>query len=193
MSIQGRTRRHGERGSALIEAMVALTILLIGLVGMARLQYYGMHATQGARALTTATQLAAELGAALERLPSADARVSGADGATTTTPPSPFGSLLWAGSPTATHLHTWNDTTQFIPGARLDSTIEQDPDAPGQPLYKRRWTVWNVGVTATGAAAKVIAVSVVYHERSIGLPREVVRLVHSEVRGDFMANLGGLN
>lgn len=50
MGIRRRTRRHGERGSALIEAMVALTILLVGLVGMARLQYYGMHATQGARA-----------------------------------------------------------------------------------------------------------------------------------------------
>jgi type IV pilus assembly protein PilV len=159
---------------------------------MARLQYYGMHATQGARALTTAAQLAAELGTALERLPSGDGRVTGAPGATATTPPSPFGSLLWAGaSPTATHLHTWNDASS-IPGARLDATIEQDPDAPGQPLYRRRWTVWDVGVTATGAAAKVIAVSVVYRERGLGMPREVVRLVHSEVRGNFMANLGGL-
>lgn len=187
----GRTRRTPGRGSALLEAMIALSVLLIGLVGMARLQIYGMGATQGARAFTTASQLAAELAAALERLPAGDPRLSGAPGPTPTTPPTPFGSLRWGGV-TSPSVHLWSDAAP-VPGARLDGTLERDPGDWTQPIYVRRWTVWDVGVAANGTAAKVIAVSVIYRERAIGIPREVVRYVHSEVRGNFMANITAFN
>ncbi len=80
-----------------------------------------------------------------------------------------------------------------MPGARLDSTLERDPADPTVPIYQRRWTVWNAGVTANGTAAKVIAVSVIYRERTIPTLREVVLYVHSEIRGNFMANINAFN
>jgi hypothetical protein len=172
--------------------MISLSILLIGLVGMAQLQVYGMTATQGGRAHTVAMQLATELGAALERLPASDGRVGGAAGLTDDTPPAAFGRLLPLGIPTGSHIHTWSDDSP-IPGARLDSTLERHPEDATKPLYARRWSVWNAGVTASGAAAKVIAVSVIYRERTLANPREVVVFVHSEIRGNFMANINAFN
>ncbi len=80
-----------------------------------------------------------------------------------------------------------------MPGARLDSTLERDPTDSSSPIYRRRWTVWDAGVAANGTAAKVIAVSVIYRERAIPTPREVVLYVHSEIRGNFMANINAFN
>lgn len=192
------TRRHarsGERGSTLLEAMVALSILLVGLLGMARLQIYGLAATQGARAHTIAMQLASELGAALERLPSDDGRISGSHGTTVNDPPANFGRILKSnGTVPTTGVHEWSDDAdKVIPGARLESTLERDPANPSQPAFRRRWTVWDTGVTGSGAAAKLIAVSVVYRERGVPNPREVVIYVHSELRGSFMANIAAFN
>jgi prolipoprotein diacylglyceryltransferase len=80
-----------------------------------------------------------------------------------------------------------------VPGARLDSTLERDPQDSTLPVYRRRWTVWDAGVSSSGAAAKIVAVSVVYRERTIATPREVVLYVHSEIRGNFMANINAFN
>lgn len=188
-----RAPRRSERGTTLLEAMIALTILLIGLVGMARLQIFGMGATQGARAQTVATQLAAELASALTRLPADDARLSGtqSNAATPNTPPANFGRLATIGT-SVTGLHVFDDANP-IPGARLDATLPRDPEDPTSPIYHRRWTVWDAGVAANGVAAKVVAVSVTFRERTIATPREVVVYVNSEVRGSFMANINAFN
>lgn len=186
-----RLVENKDRGSTLIEAMVALTILLVGLTGMARLQYYGMSATQGARAATTAAELANELCSALERLPASDPKLGGASGPTATTPPPGFGPQLFASGGGVT-VHPWDDAAP-IPGARLDATLERDPNDGTKPIYQRSWTVWDVGAAAGGTAAKVIAVSVIYRERTITVRREVLRYVHAEVRGSFMANITAFN
>lgn len=196
MTPRRRMHRRSERGLTLLEAMISLAILLIGLLGMARLQIFGLGATQGARAQTIATQLASELGAALGRLPVNPAdtgSLKGAVGVTADTPPALFGRLLPLGVPTSgINLHVWDDSAA-VPGARLDATIERDPQDASRPLYQRRWTVWNAGVSANGTAAKVIAVSVIFRERAIATPREVVLYVHSEIRGSFMANINAFN
>lgn len=179
--------RRLERGTTLLEAMIALAILLVGLLGMAQLQFYGMNATQGARARTIATQLASELAGALGRLDAADPHLDGVAGPDDTTPPATFGDLLPLGVPT-TGVHVWSDSDP-VPGAHLDASLEGDPENPGQPLYHRRWTVWNTGVAAAGVAAKLVAVSVIYRERGIPRPREVVVYVSSQVTGSFMANI----
>lgn len=186
-----RTHRRMDRGMTLIEAMIALAVLLIGILGMLKLQVYGMSATQGARSQTVATQLATELAGALSRLPIDDGRISGAAGADDVTPPATFGSLLADPSATGVHLHAWSDASP-IPGARSDASIERDPADPTQPLYRRRWTVWNVGSTAAVVPAKVIAVSVIFRERTVARPREIVVLAHNELPNAFMANVIGL-
>jgi type IV pilus assembly protein PilV len=185
--------RRGERGTTLLEAMISLAILLVALVGMARLQVFGMSSTQGARAQTVATQLAAELGGALSRLPAEDARLVGTPSASSTpdVPPANFGRILSVGT-SAAGIHVFDDANP-VPGARLDATLERDPADATLPIYRRRWTVWDAGVTSSGTAAKVIAVSVVYRERTLPAPREVVLYVHSEIRGNFMANINAFN
>jgi type IV pilus assembly protein PilV len=178
MHAQGLERRRphprGQRGTTLLEAMVALAILAVGLLGMMKLQIIGITSNAGARAHTTAAQLATELAGSLEGLPFDDNRLAGT---LSDTRPTPFGSLLDADT-TAEEIRVWSDD-EAVPGARLDSTIEADPLDGSQPLYRRRWTVWDyVGAgSASGAAAtKIIAVSVVYHERGNASPREVVVL-----------------
>jgi type IV pilus assembly protein PilV len=192
-----RLRLTFERGTTLLEAMIALTVLLIGLVAMARLQIFGIGATQGARAQTIATQLALELGNALSQLDASDlTRLAGTAGADADTPPVGFGRLidrgLTPGVAAPAPIIEWDDANP-VPGARLDATIERDPEYAGQPIYKRRWTVWNAGVAANGVAAKVIAVSVIFRDRSVVRRKEVVLYVHSEIKGSFMANLTAFN
>jgi hypothetical protein len=178
MHAQGIERRpphpRDQRGTTLLEAMIALAILAVGLLGMMKLQIIGITSNAGARAHTTAAQLATELAGSLEGLPFDDARLAGT---LDTSPPSPFGSLL-AADTSAETIHAWSDG-EPVPGARLDSAIEADPLDGSQPLYRRRWTVWDyVGAgSASGAAAtKIVAVSVIYHERGNASPREVVVL-----------------
>jgi hypothetical protein len=190
-----RFPRSGARGSSLLEAMIALAILLVGLLGMMRLQFYGMSATQGARAQTVATQLATELAGGLERLSPDDDRLRGATGATTTTPPALFGYILGASGSvptTGANLHWYQDSSP-IPGVRPDATLERDPEDSSKPIYVRRWTVWDAGSVTGGAASKVIAVSVIYRERTLPQPREIVVYAHSAVTGSFMANLAAFN
>ena len=190
MTTRRRSTRRSERGTTLLEAMISLALLLIGLLGMARLQIYGMTATQGARAHTIATQLASELGGALSRLPSDDARLTGGRASRRTRLPRRSGRSSRSGSrPASTGGRLLPDPRR---APRLDARARPEPTRRS-PIYQRRWTVWDAGVTANGAAAKVIAVSVIYRERTIPAPREVVLYVHSEVRGNFMANINAFN
>jgi type IV pilus assembly protein PilV len=157
--------------------MIALTILCVGLLGMLRLQVLGITANAGARTTTFASQLAIELAAALERLEFDDARLSGAAG---NAEPSPFGRLLGSSLGSA-HVHTWDDAaTPPMPGVRLDSALPRAPADGTKPQYVRRWSVWDYETgTATGAAAaKIIAVSVIFEERGNPVPRELVVLTH---------------
>jgi type IV pilus assembly protein PilV len=189
---QRSVRRTGERGSTLLEALIALTVLLIGMVGMAKLQIYGMSSTQGARAQTQATQLATELAGALALLPSNDPHLTGDPGASGN-PPALFGRLLALGVPTSgVNLHAWDDGNP-VSGARLDATLERDPEDSTKAVFQRRWTVWDAGVTASATAAKIIAVSVIWRERTIAVPKEIVVYVNSEVTGSFMANINAFN
>jgi len=171
--------------------MIALTVLLIGMVGMAQLQIYGMSSTQGARAQTQATQLASELAGALAILPSDDPHLTSASPGSGSALPATFGRLLPLGIPT-TGVTVWADASP-VPGARLDTTIERDPTNPANPVFQRRWTVWDAGVAANGTAAKIIAVSVIWRERTIAKPKEIVMYVNSEVTGAFMANINAFN
>jgi type IV pilus assembly protein PilV len=169
--------------------MVALVLLLVGVIGLMRLQLVGFHANQGARAQSQAVQLARELGGGLERLAWGDGRLA-ATGSAGPTPPSGFGRYLDSASPGI--FREWDDANP-VPGVRLDSQIsERDPD--GTSTFKRRWTVWEIsdgsGLTAGG---RLIAVSVVFHERTSPIPFEIVYYAFVGNTGAAMANAGAFN
>ncbi len=175
--LRDRGPRHA-RGVALLEVMIALTILAIGLVGMMQLQILGITANGGARATTYAGQLATELASALERLQFDDTRLTGGGSNSGRTAPSPFGRLIGQDL-TGAHVHTWSDAAPML-GVRPDSALPTDSGDPTKPLYRRRWTVWDYETnTPTGqGASKIIAVSVIYKERGNPVEREVVVLTH---------------
>jgi hypothetical protein len=159
-----RTWRAADRGISLIETMIALSVLLIGLVGLARLQVLGLTANEGARTYTRAQELARELSSGLEQLDFSDSRLTAA-GPASATAPTTFGSLM--GVTTTTGVHT------LAEGLPPGVTAEPCPLFNG---YKcsRRWTVWDYTSNNGTVAAKLIAVSVVYQERWLELDRETV-------------------
>jgi type IV pilus assembly protein PilV len=185
-------RRRTERGFTLLEGMISLSILAVGLLGMMQLQMLGVWDNQGARAQTVATQLARELAAALVQLPIGDARLTA--GRAGASPPAQFGALL--GLTPDPKVIAYSDSSA-IPGTRLDASLERDPADATQPAFRRRWMVWDyspTGVTANGvdntAASKIIAVSVIYHERRANAPdREVVLFTQRANPGMFLGDV----
>lgn len=167
--------RSTPRGTTLLEAVIALTILLIGLVGMMRLQVWGSNSDEGARSHTQATQLGQELLTGLQRLPLADPRL--AQQFTGTTAPPGFGELFKGGSLATTPFAVWSDGSP-IPGVTPDSELTprtgKDSVDGSLPRFQRRWTVWMPTTPMTTDSTKLIAVSVSWRERGFPQMREVV-------------------
>jgi prepilin-type N-terminal cleavage/methylation domain-containing protein len=167
-------QRRAPQGFTLLEVMIALSVLLIGLAGMMRLQIFGITANGGGRMQTHAEAIARELAGGLERLQFGDTLLADT-GSTSDVPPSPFGALVDAGGALRSGAHEWDDGTP-VPGVRLDD------DLPGEPgTYQRRWTVWGYAETPGGVpAVRIVAVSVAYREPSMPRLREIV--VYTQVR-----------
>ncbi len=178
---RGRDRRRGMRGVTLLEGMISLSLLLVGMLGLVRLHALSATSNQGARAAGTAQQLARELAAGLERLdPTTDALLQ--PNVTSDAPPTGFANPLDSSGNLVTSGWTdWSDayltgTTPSFPsnkvvGVRPDTALEQDRLAPGQPLYRRRWAVWQLQTSNQQSGVRLLAVSVVYHERTLPGPR----------------------
>lgn len=173
MTTQRRTPRS-ERGVTLLEALVSLTILLVGIVGMMQMQIVGITADAGARAQTQAYQLARELASALERLDVGNGLLDPT--ATTATPPAGFGSVLLPDGTAATSGVTpWSDATHgaaltgVTTDAQLLAAFGPDPADATLPRFQRRWSVWESG---DGSGVKLIVVSVTYREKSLPGLRE---------------------
>src|SRR5512138_2223695 len=159
--------RAGMRGLTLIEAMVSLAILLIGILGLVRLQIVGVTANQGARATGQAQALARELASALARLdPTQDALLR--PHVTSAAPPARFGDPLDASlNLVTTNWTTWDDayltsTTPAFPalkvtGVRTDASLERDPLDPTRPLYRRRWSVWQIQTANAQSGVRLLA------------------------------------
>jgi type IV pilus assembly protein PilV len=183
-------RTTPSRGVSLVEVMVSMVILLVGMLGLLQFQIVGLTSNQGARAHTTASQLARELGAALEKLPQGDGLVApmgtvGADA------PDLFGALLDGSSVPASGFRDMSTTgASELRGVTADDALERDPADAGRPMYQRRWTVWgrNDG-GGVDPAVSIIAVSVIYRERTLPRPREVVLYVSRPNPAAVMANI----
>jgi hypothetical protein len=177
------TPRH-DRGTTLIEAMVSLSILLIGILGMMQLQVLGVTATSGGRAQTTAYALARELAASLEQLsPDDPLIVKDFEG---DVPPAQFGHLLIAPNTlSGSGFKTWADGNGMR-GVTTDAAIVAefgyDP-IDAAPRFQRRWQVWQMATAAADAGVKGIAVSVTYREPKLPTLREVVLLTQVSNKG----------
>lgn len=169
-------RRHGDRGLTLIESMISLGILTIGMLGLMHLQVFGITSNQGGRARTQAAQLARELAAALERLdpldPLLNPNLTAPEPAAGTKGPAGFGGVLGGATSGFT---AWSDgLSAQMASVTPDSSLERDPENSSVPVFARRWSVWQIQTANTTSAVRVVAVSVVYRERTMPQRREVV-------------------
>jgi len=176
-----RSPRRAPLGFSLLEVMVALTVLLIGLVGMMQLQIFGIGANAAGRKHTVATELAQELSAGMERLPFNDPILT-PTGATGPTAPAGFGRLVAGNVLTSSVARAWSDASP-ISGVRTDTDLRGE-------AYERRWTVWGYS-PAAGAppAVKIVAISVVYREKGLQMPREVLLYTQIHDPAALAANL----
>jgi prepilin-type N-terminal cleavage/methylation domain-containing protein len=176
------------RGFTLLEVLIALAVMLVGLLGLMRLQVFGIQANQGSRAHSTAVAVARELALGLERLDFNDPLLT-ANGVGAT-PPSPFGHLLNGTTLSTGTFTTWDDGAHLprLPGVRPDTALEREPG--GTPVFARRWTVWSYQGSAGPVGSKIIAVSVVFHERASPVLYEIVYL--TSVRDPSSISAGAL-
>lgn len=147
------TPPRAPRGLSLLECMAALVVFTIGMLGFLRLQVFALYADKGARTAVHAQELARELTAGLLRLDPLDPRI---DPTLTGELPDDFGQVGSEG---------WTSSSVSpIPGTTPDAEIERDPVDPAQPLYRRRWAVWQMPSANALSAVRLVAVSVDYHE-----------------------------
>jgi type IV pilus assembly protein PilV len=188
-----RDTRSQARGTTLLEAVIALSILLIGLVGMLRLQAWGANSDEGGRSYTRAMQVGQELLAGLQQLPIDDPRL--AEQFTGITSPAEFGHLLVGGKVASSAFKAWSDSSP-IPGVTLDAKFiaetATDPLDASLPRFQRRWTVWMPTTPITINSSKVIAVSVMWRERGFPQLHEVV-LYGSAINAAAVTSFAGLS
>lgn len=182
-----------DRGTTLLEAVIALSILLVGILGMMQLQILGMTSTAGARAHSQALQVAHQLVAAIEQLPPDDPHLTPAD-FTGATPPAEFGSVLPGPNSLRTSgFREYDDSSPIAnaaSNAEIAATYGADPVEGGRPRYQRRWQVWQTDTAAAAGRVMGIAVSVTYREQRMPGLREVVLLTQVSNRGVFAAFAG---
>jgi hypothetical protein len=166
--------------------MIALSILLIGLLGMAQLQIWGLSSNQAARSHSQALEIARELAAALERLPYNDPLLAPTVGSP---PPASFGQVIQLdGSLDPAAFASWNDgLAPTLVNVRPDTVFDHDSVDASLPAFQRRWAVW----APDGAAAqynKMVAVSVVFREKTFQQAREVTLLTQVTSPGAALTN-----
>jgi len=181
-----RNSHDGQRGTTLLEALIALAVLLVGLLGMAQLQIWGVASNQGARSLSQALEIGRELASAMERLQYDDPLLAAT---VADPPPANFGKVLQpSGALDPTGFVSWNDgLAGSLPNVRLDTVFDRDTVDSTLPAFQRRWAVW----IPSGEAAqytRMVAVSVIFREKSFQQPREVTLLTQISNVGASVSN-----
>jgi hypothetical protein len=181
-----RPHLAGQRGASLLEAIVALAVLLIGLLGMAQLQVWGVASNYGARAHAQALDIGRELSGALERLPFDDPLLAPTVG---DPPPASFGRVLQPnGTLDASGFVSWDDAmAASLPNVRPDAVFSRDTVDSSLPAFQRRWAVW-VPPGQAAAYTRVVAVSVIFREKAFQQAREVTFLTQVSNVGASVSN-----
>ena len=175
--VRSDVRRSAARGVTLLEAVISLSILLVGIVGTLQLQIFASTSDESGRTHTQALQVGHELLAALQQLPLDDPRLT--PQWTGASAPTEFGPLLEgvSGSITSSAYTAYSDSSP-LPGVTLDSDFvaasATDPLNASLPRFQRRWSVWSAPGAMGTVGSSLIAVSVTWREKGLSQLREVV-------------------
>ncbi|HET9597337.1 MAG TPA: prepilin-type N-terminal cleavage/methylation domain-containing protein [Anaeromyxobacteraceae bacterium] len=122
-----RTPARNQRGTTLLEALVAMTVLLVGAAGMLSMHMQGVRIEGDARRITRATAIAQDLMDQIALWPYTDPRLANSNGLNDATYADPNLAFEAAGAPPADHGEadlTLGSTTWFgIPA--LESGYER--------------------------------------------------------------------
>jgi type II secretory pathway pseudopilin PulG len=124
--IMSRTLRN-QRGTTLVEALVAMTILLVAAAGTLGLQLQGVRMDSDARHITRATAIAQDLIDQIALWPYTDPRLANATTANDATYADPNAAFEAAGAPPADHdeTHLALGGTNWLGIPTLDSGYER--------------------------------------------------------------------
>lgn len=130
-------------GFSLIEVLLALTLLIVAVIGLAQLFVYAARAERQGRALTTASVLASQKVDQLRSLAftydAAGVRVTDVVSDTTTVPESPTGGVgLTPSAVTALETNT-PGYCDFLDAAGRD--LGAGPTPPSGTVFVRRWAI----------------------------------------------------
>lgn len=173
-----RPLRRAPRGFSLIEAMVAMAVLAIGLLGMASLQIVGVRSNQFGGRMARASQLGHDLIEQVQRWDYADTRLTALQ--VVTTPTDTVVKNRWdlgrADTVPSTVRPQFGDTAgdaNAVTAGALGTTyqgLSNDVDKDGKPDFRRYWNVYDLQVTESGKVTvkgKLVQVIVRWKDASV--------------------------
>jgi prepilin-type N-terminal cleavage/methylation domain-containing protein len=178
-------RRSTARGFTMIEALVAIVVMLIGLLGLASLQVVGVRSNHFGRKMALATVLMRDLADSVQRWDYNDARLAAPRAIVTSTTDATI-TTRWdmgrntTGSYIADYAEQALDTNGNLAGqltatnytGLLAASLDADyGSAATAPLgIKRYWNVFTVDVNGSGGeAGKLVQIIVRWKEPGLGM------------------------
>jgi Tfp pilus assembly protein PilV len=170
------------RGSTLIEAMVASTILLVALAGLLPLQVMGARMNRWSERTLEASSLANDLTESIERWSYSDARLTPLTTVTSLNDPAISATWDMGTSATASHRAQYSDSPNPDPNASTSNALgtnyqgfSSDMDGDGKPDFTRYWNVYTVDSGSAGSpSGKLVQVIVRWNEPKVGWHQIVV-------------------
>jgi prepilin-type N-terminal cleavage/methylation domain-containing protein len=178
-------QHRAPRGFTLLEAMIALAVMAIGLLGLASLQVVGVRANHLGRKMALASALMRDLAESVQRWDYADARLAGPRPIVTSTTDATITSR-WDMGRAATASYTADYAEQAADANATNQgqltaanytgllATRVDPDygaAATVPVgVKRYWNVFTLDVSGSGSAqGKLVQIIVRWREPGVGM------------------------
>jgi type IV pilus modification protein PilV len=170
-------RTPAPRGFTIIESFVALTVLAVGLLGLAALQIVAARSNNFGRRLAQASQLARDLAENVERWDFNDSRLAALQNVSSTTDPAitsrwDLGRAATIPSTSAPQFgEVPGDTNATNPGALGTNYTGLSGDVTGTGVYdfNRYWTVYGLDLNSTGTPqGKLVQIVVRWKEPRLG-------------------------